>query len=87
MNEPDKRAGEGPARINRRVALQWISSAAVAIPLLELEVPAAERSGVRPPSVFAKGYGPDPDLLRKYKPGDLWPLTFDKDQRRLMSVL
>ena len=87
MNDPDKSASEGPARINRRVALQWISSATVAIPLLELEVPAAEKSGARLPSVFAKGYGPDPALLRNYKPGDLWPLTFDKNQRRLMIVL
>jgi len=78
---------EVPSRISRRVALQWISSATAAIPLLEREVSAAEKSGVRPPSVFAKGYGPDPDLTRKYKPGDLWTLTFDKDQRRLMIVL
>ena len=96
MNDPHSKsddpgagahASEGPSRINRRVALQWISSATVAIPLLELELPAAQQSGVRPPSVFPKGYGPDPDLIRKYKPGDLWPLTFDKDQRRLMIVL
>ena len=87
MNDPDKSAGEGPSRINRRVALQWISSATVAIPLLELEVAAAEKPGGRPPSVVAKGYGPDPDLIRKYNPGDLWPLTFDKDQRRQMIVL
>jgi hypothetical protein len=25
--------------------------------------------------------------MRKYKPGDLWPLTFSKDQRRLVIVL
>ena len=87
MNDPSKSDGEEPSRINRRVALQWISSATVAIPLLELEVAAAEKPGIRPPSVVTKGYGPDPDLLRKYKPGDLWPLTFDKDQRRLMIVL
>ena len=87
MNDPDKSAGEGPSRINRRPALQWISSATVAIPLLELEVAAAEKPGGRPPSIFPKGYGPDPDLIRKYNPGDLWPLTFDKKQRRQMIVL
>ena len=76
-----------PSHISRRVALQWISSATAAIPLLEREVSAAEKSGVRPPSVFAKGYGPDPDIIRQYKPGDLWPLTFTKDQRRLIMVL
>ena len=87
MKAPDKNYGEGPSRINRRVALQWISSATVAIPLLELELAAAKKPGVRPPSAVAKGYGPDPDLIRKYNPGDLWPLTFDKDQRRQMIVL
>ena len=87
MNDPNTHASEESVRINRRVALQWISSATAAIPLLEREVSAAEKSGVRPPSVFAKGYGPDPDLIRKYKPGDLWPLTFTKEQRRLMIVL
>jgi hypothetical protein len=87
VNDPDKSAGEGPSRINRRLALQWISSATVAIPLLELEVAAAEKPGGRPPSIFPKGYGPDPDLIRKYNPGDLWPLTFDKKQRRQMIVL
>ncbi len=74
-------------RINRRVALQWISSATAAIPLLERDALSAERSGVRPKSVVAKGYGPDPDLLRLYRPGDLWPLTFTDAQRRLMIVL
>jgi len=76
-----------PSRINRRVALQWISSATAAIPILERETSAADRSGVRPPSVFAKGYGPDPDIIRQYKPGDLWPLTFTEGQRRLIIVL
>ena len=34
---------------------------------------AKDSSGASPGS----GYGVDPDLLRDYKPGDLWPLTFD----------
>ena len=33
------------------------------------------------------GYGTDPDLMRDYQPGDLWPLTFDEHQRRTAMVL
>jgi len=68
-------------RLNRRVALQWIAGATAALPLIEDGTFAAT------PSVAAKGYGPDPDLIRVYKPGDLWPLTFSESQRRLMIVL
>ncbi|MCB1685334.1 MAG: gluconate 2-dehydrogenase subunit 3 family protein [Pseudomonadales bacterium] len=28
-----------------------------------------------------QGYGKDPDLLRSYVPGELWPLTFTRTQR------
>lgn len=74
-------------RLNRRDALQWIGAATAAIPLLERGTQAAERAGARPKSVAANGYGPDPDLIRQYKPGDLWPLTFSEAQRRLLVVL
>ncbi|MSU24457.1 MAG: gluconate 2-dehydrogenase subunit 3 family protein [Opitutus sp.] len=35
----------------------------------------------------AKGYGTDPDLLKDYKPGDLWPLTFTEQQRLIAAAL
>jgi hypothetical protein len=76
-----------PPRLNRRAALQWIGAATAAIPLHERSVPAAERSGSRPGSIVANGYGPDPDLIRSYAPGDLWPLTLSDAQRRLVIVL
>jgi len=72
-------------RINRRLALQWVTTATASIPLLDVDVEGAER--LRPKSPVANGYGPDPDLIRQYKPGDLWPLTFTVDQRRLVIVL
>lgn len=71
MSEPDIPG------IDRRVALKWISAATVSIPAQDLF--SAEPGG--------RGYGPDPDLLKHYKPGDLWPLTFSKSQRELMVVL
>lgn len=67
-------------RLNRRVALQWIAGATAALPLMESSAATAT-------AVTAKGYGPDPDLIRVYQPGDLWPLTFTEAQRRLMIVL
>jgi hypothetical protein len=72
-------------RISRRVALQWISAATATLPLVDGEATAADRP--RPSSVTARGYGPDPDLLKNYQPGDLWPLTFSEEQRRLVIVL
>ena len=38
-------------------------------------------------AAMAPGYGMDPDLLKKYKPGELWPLTLSPDQRRTATTL
>jgi gluconate 2-dehydrogenase subunit 3-like protein len=37
--------------------------------------------------VTASGYGTDPDLIRVYEPGDLWPLTLTAEQRRTTAAL
>jgi len=76
-----------PPRINRRDALQWIGAATAAIPILERDAATAERPDARTKSGVAKGYGPDPDMIRSYAPGDLWPLTFSDAQRRLVASL
>jgi hypothetical protein len=34
-----------------------------------------------------KGYGTDPNLLKTYHPGDVWPLTLSPAQRQLAAVL
>jgi hypothetical protein len=39
------------------------------------------------PAAHAKGYGTDPDLIKTYKPGELWPLTFTPGQRRTAHAL
>lgn len=39
------------------------------------------------PAAVARGYGLDPDLLRVYRPGELWPLTFTAEQRRTVVAL
>lgn len=76
---------EDLSRIDRRLALQWVTAATAAIPLVDVDLEGAERP--RPETPVAKGYGPDPDLIRQYQPGDLWPLTFTDEQRKLMIVL
>jgi hypothetical protein len=66
-------------RITRRESIKWVVAASATASLLSARGLGAN-SAVR-------GYGQDPKLLETYKPGDLWPLTFTKDQRRAAGVL
>jgi len=70
-----------PPRIERRVALEWMLAASASAPFLD-GLPALGQEA--PP---ANGYGRDPKIAATYRPGDLWPLTFTPDQRRLVVVL
>jgi hypothetical protein len=72
-------------RIERRVAMEWIMSAAASVPFLGQTAIAATGETAAP--VSGKGYGPDPDMVKAYQPGDLWPLTFSAGQRELVIVL
>lgn len=76
-------------RVDRRRALKWISSATAALSMPGgLAFAAAAKSGLTPAAEpSGKGYGPDPDLMKIYKPGDLWPLTLSDDQRTLLITL
>jgi hypothetical protein len=69
--------------MDRRTAITWMLTAAAAAAILERDTLAAEPAK----SPAAKGYGPDPDLLKDYKPGDLWPLTFTAEQRITAAAL
>ena len=70
-------------RIDRRVAIQWMLSAAATLALRDDNLLAAD--GDTP--IKAKGYGPDPVMVRIYKPGDVWPLTLTEPQRRTARAL
>ncbi len=72
-----------PARMDRRTAITWMLTAVAAAAVLERDALAAEPAK----SPAAKGYGPDPDLLKDYKPGDLWPLTLTAEQRITTAAL
>lgn len=72
-------------RIERRVAMEWILSAAAAAQFPGETAFGAKTESAAPLS--GKGYGRDPDMVKAYKPGDLWPLTFSPGQRKLVIVL
>lgn len=68
-------------RVDRRTALKWIATAAAAAAVQ----PAAARAQALRPA--ARGYGLDPVLNKTYVPGELWPLTFTREQRRAAMAL
>jgi hypothetical protein len=82
MNTPE------PTRIDRRVAIKWMLTASAGAMLIRTPSlgGAAEPAPAVPPRP-AVGYGTDPDLVKGYKPGDLWPLTFTAAQRRQVAAL
>jgi hypothetical protein len=79
-NIPQETAGTLDRRMDRRTALKWMFTAAASVPVLRNRLLAQDA----PP---ANGYGADPDLLKTYKPGELWPLTFTEEQRRIATKL
>lgn len=72
---------DSPMQIDRRTAFKWVLSAAAALRMPDSL--AAEMAKV----VSAAGYGKDPDLLKVYAPGELWPLTLSAAQRSSATVL
>ena len=75
-------------RMDRREAIKWMMTAVATSALLEREAFGADavqaaRAGAKP----GVGYGTDPDILKIYKPGDVWPLTFDDAQRGTAAAL
>jgi hypothetical protein len=71
-------------RMDRRTAIKWVMTAAASLGLADGLV-----SGATPAAgaVKAQGYGMDPDLMKVYKPGDVWPLTLTSQQRRTATAL
>jgi len=67
--------------LDRRTAIKWVlaASAALRLPSVSFDATAAAPT--------AKGYGKDPNLLKVYAAGDLWPLTLTKEQRATAAAL
>jgi hypothetical protein len=69
-------------RLDRRTAIKWMLTASASALLWEHRA-----LGAPPTPATVRGYGTDPDLLRAYKPGELWPLTLTVAQRRTVTAL
>ena len=64
--------------MDRRTTLKWMMAAVAAVPAWDV-VAQTGQSGA--------GYGTDPDLVKRYRSGDLWPLTFSAGQRTTAAAL
>lgn len=72
-------------RPDRRTAIKWMLAAAASTTLLGRIAPAAVPAGAAP--VTGPGYGTDPQLLKTYRPGEVWPLTLTEAQRGIATAL
>lgn len=70
-----------PPPMDRRQAIGWMLAATASL-AVRPNLGAAQTA-----APAAKGYGTDPDLLKTYTPGELWPLTFDARQNRAAAAL
>jgi hypothetical protein len=71
-------------RIDRRTAIKWMVTASASMALAPHFSMAADEGTA---TVYATGYGTDPDLIKAYKPGDFWPLTLTPAQRQTVAAL
>ncbi|HSH95303.1 MAG TPA: gluconate 2-dehydrogenase subunit 3 family protein [Roseimicrobium sp.] len=60
-------------RMDRREALKWVVAATATVAFLDHQAFGA-------PASPAGGYGTDPNLMKSYKPGELWPRTLTDKQ-------
>jgi hypothetical protein len=75
-----------PARMDRRAAIKWMLAAGAGS-LLVHPLSFGQSAPATPASTPSVGYGSDPDLMKEYKPGDLWPLTLTDAQRHDAAAL
>jgi hypothetical protein len=70
--------------MDRRTTIKWMLAASASMPLLEQRA-----GGVDAPALLPapQGYGTDPDLIKIYHPGDLWPLMLTRAHRRTAGAL
>jgi hypothetical protein len=69
--------------VDRRTSLKWMMAAA-SLPLMEHPAWSAEPSRLLP---LPNGYGTDPNLVKVYRAGELWPLSFTERQRVCAAAL
>jgi hypothetical protein len=74
-----------PPRMDRRLAIKWMLAAGAGAMLADPFSLGAPGPGA--PAAAGLGYGTDPNLMKPYKAGDYWPLTFSDGQRRTAAAL
>jgi len=86
MTSPENSAS--PRRMERRDAIKWMMTAVASTALLDHDVLGATAAEAAKAGAKAGvGYGTDPNLLKAYKPGEVWPLTFNDAQRKSAAAL
>jgi hypothetical protein len=76
--------------VDRRTTIKWVLAVSASGSLLRARTEWAAEAGEAAPAeplLALKGYGTDPDLLKTYHPGEVWPLTLTPPQRQLAGVL
>jgi Gluconate 2-dehydrogenase subunit 3 len=73
--------------MDRRTTIKWVLAVSASWPLLRARSGWAAEAAAAEPILALKGYGTDPDLLKTYHPGEVWPLTLTAPQRQLAGVL
>jgi hypothetical protein len=75
--------------MDRRTTIKWMLAVAAATQGIHDAARAVGTASVAAgdAATAGRGYGTDPKLIRTYKPGDLWPLTFTSKQRSTAKVL
>lgn len=74
-----------PRPMDRRDAIKWMLTAAASVSVLEAS--AFAQGVASSPVLGTNGYGTDPDLVKLYKPGDVWPLTMTPAQTQTAGAL
>jgi hypothetical protein len=86
MNAPQ--SPSTPPRMDRRDAIKWMMTAVATSALIDREAFGASAADAAKAGTKAGvGYGTDPDILKTYKPGDVWPLSFNDAQRATAAAL
>jgi hypothetical protein len=73
--------------MDRRTTIKWVLAVSASWPLRHARGGSAADAAPAEPLRALKGYGTDPDLLKTYHPGDVWPLILSAPQRQLAGVL
>jgi hypothetical protein len=86
MNAPQ--SPSTPPRMDRRDAIKWMMTAVATSALIDREAFGASAADAAKAGTKAGvGYGTDPDILKTYNPGDVWPLSFNDAQRATAAAL